>query len=895
MALLVLACFVSLVRIERDRALQCWTTAWAALLCTTLLSAGLGNPLATSEADASHVLIFAMLACATSLPFFLLAGAYAWVQRPIPRRLPWIGLAASLAHGVLGVAGTALLAELLIVPVEVAAVLLAARLLWRGRLRHERPLMSVLLAGMHGVWAGVEATMGFVYGLRLPTQDAYAVAGSLVLCLGVLQIAAVLSRIRDGERRAVRVRERDLALLRSVARMGTSHDECAGLAQAVLPLVLGGLEVDCAGIWLFDAERRTLHCLAHLGVPDSVMSRFGTVGADAPIHDTLLDSRDPVVAGQGPESLRRVHPLCAEAGIRATAMLPLYWQDELLGMLALSSLRRECFEEADLALFPALADELALALHHVIYLQERVEALRDLARERLTLNAVLETAPIGILVYDADHRIQLMNHTGAVHIACGPPERWIGRHIEELVADLLLRIRDPEIIRDQAVRISREGRPLQDLEIVFSGAEDRALLLFSSHVYSTDGQLLGRVWSSRDVTEERRLGQQLRHSQKLETLGTLSGGIAHDFNNQLAVILGNARHLQRELESVQGLTGGGQPADDLQESLCDLERAAEHCAQLTRSLLTFARRAPPTIQSLETARVMSGLRELLRPLIPSTIAIEIVLEPDLPAIAADPVQLQQVLVNLAVNARDAMKERGAITLAARGCQVGPERARSVVGGRPGAFAELSVSDTGEGIDPECFGRIFEPFYTTKAVGEGTGLGLAIVHGVVTAHRGWVEVESRPGQGTTFRVLLPVSEGSPSRRSAAGSRGDANGTETVLVADDEPGIRRLVRRGLESRGYTVIEAFDGDDALLRWSSHREQIDALVLDLTMPGRDGLSVRRAILAEAPGLPILMTSGNVLERPAEGIDFLAKPFQLTELAARLREVIDGGPGIVD
>jgi DNA-binding response OmpR family regulator len=166
---------------------------------------------------------------------------------------------------------------------------------------------------------------------------------------------------------------------------------------------------------------------------------------------------------------------------------------------------------------------------------------------------------------------------------------------------------------------------------------------------------------------------------------------------------------------------------------------------------------------------------------------------------------------------------------------------------------------------------------------------------VTAHHGWVEVESHPDAGTTFRVLLPVVDEGQIQGVAPTSGGDAEGAETVLVADDEPGIRRLVRIGLESRGYSVIEACDGDDALLRWREHRDEVDAVVLDLTMPGRDGLAVRRAILAEVPGLPILITSGNLLDRPSEVIDFLCKPFKLDELAARLREVIGRKAGPVD
>jgi CheY-like chemotaxis protein len=289
---------------------------------------------------------------------------------------------------------------------------------------------------------------------------------------------------------------------------------------------------------------------------------------------------------------------------------------------------------------------------------------------------------------------------------------------------------------------------------------------------------------------------------------------------------------------------------------------------------------------------MEDLEELLRPLLPSSIEMVIDVESALPRVSADPTQLQQVLLNLAVNARDAMKERGELAIRARIRELGPEEARNIVGARPGSFIELSVSDTGSGLSPEVLSRVFEPFFTTKPVGEGTGLGLAIVHGVVNAHGGWLEVESDPGCGSTFRVLLPVADSAVlDGDSPVPAQPDAQG-ETILVVDDEATIRRLVKLELSRCGYCVREATNGAEAVERVRSDPGEIDLVVMDLTMPVLDGLEARAAILGLAPGMPVLLTSGRPPEARVEDesnpLGFLAKPYPMSQLTHRIRELLD-------
>ncbi|MBW2386259.1 MAG: response regulator [Deltaproteobacteria bacterium] len=530
---------------------------------------------------------------------------------------------------------------------------------------------------------------------------------------------------------------------------------------------------------------------------------------------------------------------------------------------------------------------LAMATAQISFILTRSRGARALMMERRTLSAVIETAPIGILVEGPDHRIELVNRTGVEHILCGgTPADWLGRTFFEMSDALLPRIYDAKAKQQIIEQATRAGRVVKDLEIVLHEPEERIVTLCASPVSSNDGEKLGRVWLSRDVTEERRLGEQLRHSQKLETIGTLSGGIAHDFNNQLAVILGNVRYAQGRI------SGDDEDTLELRESLSDLERAADHCAGLTRSLLAFARRSPVRIQCLEAEHVMGELEELLRPLIPSSIEIEVEVAPGLAPVAADPTQIQQVILNLAVNARDAMKDRGLLEIRVVARSMDEAAARDVLGARPGQFIEISVSDTGAGLDPESLTRIFEPFYTTKPVGEGTGLGLAIVHGVVSAHRGWIEVQSVPGRGTTFRVLLPVASETVADRRPPGESSAAAGGETILVVDDEPAIRRLARLELERCGFRVLEAEDGDRAMEIFEQHREEIDLVFLDMTMPGMDGLEVRSAVLEQCPAMRVILTSGHspteLSVLGAERPPFLHKPYAMAELSGRIRSVLD-------
>jgi two-component system cell cycle sensor histidine kinase/response regulator CckA len=380
-----------------------------------------------------------------------------------------------------------------------------------------------------------------------------------------------------------------------------------------------------------------------------------------------------------------------------------------------------------------------------------------------------------------------------------------------------------------------------------------------------------------DITTRRQLEEQLRQAQKMEAVGQLAGGVAHDFNNILAIML-----LQISLQQ--------QRTDldpDLQRAFADLESCARRAAELTRQLLVFGHRAPPSFQSLHLPKLIAGIDRMLRRVLGEHISPTFEIDPALPCIQADAGMIQQVILNLCFNARDAMPHGGRLTLKVHQVQNPAEVTRLHPGALPGPYVCLTVADTGCGMDATTVSRIFEPFFTTKEVGKGTGLGLAMVHGIVTQHGGWLEVESAVGQGSTFRVLLPVREADSKAPVESKDPVPSGNGRAVLLVEDEPSLRSTVAELLRLWGWRVFEAGDGPDAVVLWNQHQDTIHLLFSDMIMPGGlTGLELARRFRAERPELRILITSGHTadLARPEDigrlGATFLRKPYPPEGLA---------------
>jgi len=375
--------------------------------------------------------------------------------------------------------------------------------------------------------------------------------------------------------------------------------------------------------------------------------------------------------------------------------------------------------------------------------------------------------------------------------------------------------------------------------------------------------------------------QQLMQAQKMEAVGTLAGGIAHDFNNQLTVMLGNARYVLRQLED----------EPDLKDALTDLNRAAEHCAQLTRSLLAFSRRSTISPRPLDPEVVVAQVQELLRPLIPSSIDFEIALPGGANWVEADPTQLQQVLLNLAINARDAMPDGGSLIINASNRTIDEDNAARIGLARPGDHVELGVMDTGTGIDRDILKRIFEPFFTTKPLGQGTGLGLATAYGIVKESGGAIEVDTAVGSGTTFRVLLPAAHQPHAEMASEEPAEVMRGSGRVLVVEDEAAVRRFIQSTLERSGFEVVQA-DGGAEALALVEERGDFDAVVTDIDMPKMTGIELAQNLETRLPGVPILFLSGSsrqLLDQPdAQPVlgSFLQKPFGEKEIVDELLRI---------
>jgi PAS domain S-box-containing protein len=523
--------------------------------------------------------------------------------------------------------------------------------------------------------------------------------------------------------------------------------------------------------------------------------------------------------------------------------------------------------------------ELLVVIETLQDVPERKRIEEDLARSESKLRTLIDAEQDCVKLVAADGTLLEMNPAGLRMIDADSLEQVAGKSIYSLVV--------PEYtanVRALTDTVFQGGSGKLEFESVGLKGTRRWLETRAVPLKSAGGEVIALLGVTRDITEHKKLEEQLRHAQKLEAVGTLTGGIAHDFNNILTSIIGYTDLLS------MSVTGNEQSRVFLDQIFAASRRAAN----LTQNLLAFSRKQVTSAKPVNINESIRTVENMLHRLIGEEIELRTKLSDVEQTILADAGQMEQVLMNLAVNARDAMHGGGTLLITTSVAELDDHSIAQNGYGTAGAYVAVSVKDSGSGMDARTKQRIFEPFFTTKEMGKGTGLGLSIVYGIVKQHNGYIECESEPGKGTTFTIYFPLNSARTEQAAPDRPAQLRGGTETVLVTDDDEGVRQITRTMLEYLGYTVIIAADGKDAVDVFADHKDRIDLLILDVIMPKKNGKQVYDEVRKIRPGVKTLFTSGytaDVISSKGmleEGMHFIAKPASLRDLSQKIRDVLD-------
>jgi len=600
----------------------------------------------------------------------------------------------------------------------------------------------------------------------------------------------------------------------------------------------------------------------------------------APDYLNLLRYGGPVVIEDVARD-PRLAPLAAQleaSGVRALLDVPLLLSDRLVGLLCFDAPAPHKWSEHEIATLREVAEYLAVALKNASTEDERRRAEQALRESEARARSLVEGAPYGIYRSTPDGRLLDVNPAMVDMLGYDSAAALLNVN---LATDIY---RDPEV-RGRLIEQYGDRPIFQGVEVQWKRKDGTPITVVVSGrpVRDETGQVVCFEGIAENVTERRVLEEQLRQSQKIEAIGRLAGGIAHDFNNLLMLIKGYCELLLDHIGRDQGLRRYGE----------EIQRAADRATSLTQQLLAFSRKQVLEPKVLDLNQVVSDMEKMLQRLLGEDVELAIHLATGLGHVKADPNQLEQVIMNLAVNARDALPRGGQLTLETDNVELDALYARAHAGARPGSYVMLAVSDTGQGMTPEVKARIFEPFFTTKEKGKGTGLGLSTVYGIVKQSEGYIWVYSEPGRGTTFKVYLPRVDAPAELPERDRDRARLRGTETVLLVEDEEGVRKVAREFLEEAGYTVLEARNGDDALQISAMHTGPLHLLITDVVMPRMSGRELAERMTQMRPDLRVLYISGytddaivhhGVLE---SGVAFLQKPFNRDALFRKVRDVL--------
>jgi PAS domain S-box-containing protein len=585
----------------------------------------------------------------------------------------------------------------------------------------------------------------------------------------------------------------------------------------------------------------------------------------------------------------RLHPRnrCIHAGFQSVALVPIRAGGEILGLLQLNFRRKDALALEAVHGLEDLCSMIGLALRRRL-------AVEELKGERERLAGIIRGTNVGTWEWNVQTGETIFN------------ERWaeiIGYTLDELSPvsiETWIKFAHPDDLKTSGELLQKHfsgERDYYECEARMrhkSGAWVWVLDRGRVTTWTEDGKPLMMMGTHQDITERKRaeaerenLQAQLAQAQKMESVGRLAGGVAHDFNNMLGVILG---HTEMALEKT-ALT------DPLHDDLAEIRKAALHSADLTRQLLAFARKQTVAPKVIDVNDTIAAMLKMLRRLIGEDIDLAWMPGGELWPVKVDPAQVDQILTNLCINARDAIAGVGQLTIETGKAVFDEAYCAGHAGAVPGEYVLLAVSDDGRGMDAETLSHLFEPFFTTKALGQGTGLGLATVYGIVKQNHGFIDVYSEPGQGTTFKIYLPRHAAQPAPIAKEGEAGAAaQGTETILLVEDDPAILKMTTRMLERLGYTVLAARTPGEAIRRAREHAGRIDLLMTDVVMPEMNGRDLATNILSRYPDIRRLFMSGYTADVIAHqgvldpGVHFLQKPFSMQALGVKIRDALGHG-----
>jgi len=507
----------------------------------------------------------------------------------------------------------------------------------------------------------------------------------------------------------------------------------------------------------------------------------------------------------------------------------------------------------------------------------------------------LDISVVGMMILDAEMRVAWVNRTLEDYLGL-PRSELIGCSHQRLVNETLKHLfENPEAFHRKVSAIHHAGGIEQSFECrVRAGAERRDRWLeYRSQPIRSGFFAGGRIEHYTDISNRRRaantaesLSRQLINAQRMESIGILAGGVAHDFNNILQAISGYAQLLLMDKDLDHPET----------PMISEIERAARRASELTQQLLTFSRRVESSLKPADLNAHVRHVKKLLERTIPKMIRIELLLDKELPQVKADSGQIEQVLMNIGINARQAMPEGGRLEYRTENVRLTKESTDLVDELPPGRYVKLSIRDTGQGIEPECLEYIFDPFFTTREVGQGTGLGLSMAYGIIKNHGGLITCQSKPGEGTTFEIYLPalVVEDPADSESEPDMDAACEGSETVLIVDDDEAVVNLACSILKRYGYRTVTACDGESAVKTYQDEAERLDLVILDLNMPGMGGHKCLEELKNLDPDLRVIIASGyppdDETQQILEGLrgGFVAKPYRIDELIGQVRTVLD-------